>query len=1447
MNQDNNNYYQPQGTYRFANNLQLVNHDGNNITLKDTLGNREIILLDVPFLSSIPTYQTYTLPLTFVSFPDGRLIVFHTNKENTAGGGGEIGQMFLTNIGESVDAENQTILSQIFAGYVPLYYHENLNFSKLYKIEGFGFSENDETNRVYWTNNFNEPRVFNITNPIFTTYITSGSLIAGKQYMVVAGIIQYNDGVTTTNYGKGLATGNVFTATTGFATYVNISSPVLVIEYFPYQLLSWSPSRTMGSIRFAEYGTGVKRCGSSVYFYRLGKRSEGYFTTWSYGSAPIHVGVQNTTSVLSGNAYHDFVGDGSATTIVVSDKSIKVYIDNIDTNFDVIQLACAEYDQLYTVPYAISIVQEDSITATTITMEDTGSKNLGNLTIDDVTLFPASILKCKTITTDKNYNVIGNITERSQVLADLDNLTMTSFEYPMPVHGADGGEAGASCANGYVYQNTLPTAQLTANPSAGDIRPFSRWLVTAGTATYNAVTYNVGDVITGIVGQVTITFGVGGQVRSCVNKNRYTTTAGVNKPNAVQLKTGFWDYKDPAVASEAKGYWSHETYRWAILCYDKKGNPFYTQYMNDYQMPLIATKGGLMRQDLYSGTNSWSLNPSLMRFSGIRFTKEVTDQISGFSIVRAPRDARIITQGLVFQNGYISPAGVKQVYPNDYILNNYVTNIEPEMYSFVCPDELVEIPEKKTIGVAGDKMEEACWIDPITWNGTAYFRSGNSDFDCYAKLFIPKADTVPVSPLRTATIKSNGWIRLAENGTVTNVFSVANTDYLNNFIQGDAAATIDQTCTSAGLDDTAGRTCTGGEKIIFYADAFKHFNQSPFGYNYTATGQTNPTKILMNYVKDLTSPYGGTGDTAKANTLYISTGHFQPINASVLADTETAPNSGIYEFNNVEVGGGDCFTNLADYGYGLQDGVLNSFSIGLYFPCEGNANYGLRRGRKISNSRMGTTGVVTTGVSWSPTFLEDYSYNAGYSSEGAQFLYPSIPVNFLNSDRFRTRARFAGKKIIGEIIDSFRVFLINDYLDVDAQLGEINNLKAKGDYVYYWQNHGVGSMPILERQMDSTGQGSAVAMGTGGVLTRFDTISTKYGNQHQWGLTDTEDGWIWFDMRNKDVCVMGFGGSVQEITVPTGMKSFFSEVFLERLTKLFSGDYLNSQTYVASSDRPLMGTGIIGVYDPKNKMSYLTFKFKSYYKNSAEPEVYTDYQILSKDFTIGFSHTTNKFIGFYDKCPAIWHNHGQVVLSANNPKNLNVYYASDMILPSTFSAGDVIANTEEGTEFVFLIDKTISAFPIVGDPDVALINRTNQIYVENSEKAYTIEIEGYEYNKFYNRIVNNELEVVANPQAGQISVTNCEIGATGDNVTGVVVSADNGQIGQDLNISSTNRNYKYFDGSWWFNIPLFRGARITDKYLKIRLIKRNWNSNPTVNDNKLTVFQYIRSWIEGKR
>lgn len=1460
---------QPQGTYRDLRNCHLISHDGNNYTVEDALGNK--LIFDIPrrYDATTAARDEFPMPIGFISFVD-MLIVFSTNDESTNGGYGEIGVLYPTNFGQSVSAESKTIAvspnTWTFSGYVPLYNHESLYFSKMYKIEGFGFAENPSVKRIYWTDNFNQPRTLEVTNPIFSDYRTPGAgnpLVSGEQYMVVTGAITHNAVV----YGPGLTAGNVFTAVSGVYT-VTAGQP-LVIPYYDVNLLDFTPSTSLGKIVFDSFGTGTKNCGNKMYFHRLYNSDAGIYTSWSFGMFPVHVGLDQST-LPTINSQHYYVGAGSTSSLVNSGKSVKVNIDNIDTKYDIIELACAEFDQDTEVITSIQIVAQEEITGTTMTLEDFGNVNLGTLTLDDITLFPANVLKCKTLTTNKNYILVGNISEREEFDEfDISTVVLDDYIYQMPVDN----ESSSSCANTITFAGYVTPLNPTvgANPSlSNSIQQGTRWVVTVGTAEYPAGSgnnYTVGEVFIGDDSfgpgykdwaQVT----VGAQIRPAVFLQQYSPVNNTNQRYTVQEIKSFtgWDYRNPSVASLCKGYRSSEKYRFGILLYDKRRNPFYVRWIGDHTFDSIYAKDGLLKPYDVLGDQWWVLQANLLEVNSLRIPKAIVDKIDGFSIVRAVCEPTIVTQGLCWQTQVDTGVSPYKISPLPSLTldpgNGRAADPGDHVYSFICPDYLLDDNYvTDTIPKVGDTLRVAGWLEPGALSSGGYYYKATSFSSASANNY-----EVSTKLYQHIDATDTGYNNQSD---ITNYAAVNEADTVSNFLPGNdfynkdmftdvGGFVTDNDCISAGTTGSVDSTnFVGGKKLVIKtADDFDTYDKAAL-IKYSAPTVPNdadPKKCLVNYIIENDNQYGGTGEAALASTLYISTGHYQQIDSTVIADNcdTGVPSAYNYlEFNGIQVGGGDTFVNIVDYGYGLFDqSYAVSASYGIMFPCENRVNYNLRRGRKISDFGMHKE---SNGVSYNPASPEDYSYNIGYSSNGDPFAYPALPVNFKNVGKFPYRIRFAGQKFPGELVDSYRIFRTLDYKDVDGQLGEINNLRSREGKTYYWQNNGVGYVPILERQTVSAGDGEATTLGTGGVVDRFDTLSAFYGNQHQWSLTDTKDGYIWFDMRNKDVVVMSAGGGIMEITSPLGLKSYFNEAFLEVMSTYYGGTLLNSPTYDASSDRPLMGTGIIGVYDPKLKVSYLTFKFKQWTQDAALDAVtsYEEYQPISKDFTIAFSHVLNKFTGFHDKTPAIWHRHNQIVLSANNPKNLNVYYGSDMIVPTPVTIGDVIAAGP--AEYVCTTSGTVAAY--AATPSASLftrINRVNEIYVENEEKAYTTVREGYLYNTLYGRVVNNEIEFVINPNTGwPFGVDNQLAIGNSVNYTDFTYS-DGTNVSSDTNVKSYNRNYELTDGGWFFNVPLNRKGRLSGLYNIAKYVKRNWTTNPTTNVGSVKILQKVMSYFNGK-
>lgn len=1521
LNQDVDYILQPDGTYRNMKNGMLVSMDGHHFTVELAKGNVKVTDIKPRYRVDDTTYDIYPMPIGFVSFIDD-LVVFSTNDTTDGGGYGEIGVIRFTRVQD-----------QYLATYTPYYHHPNLNFSKAHAIEGFSYRENDTTERVYWTDNNNEPRVFDIGNPIFTTYIgTSGidiTSVIPKQYMVLKGVVEYPVG-SGQFYGPCDGSGaptfetNIFTSDGVNNTFTEITLPgdTQVIEYYPIELLDWTPSRSMGDITFSEYASGSKNYGANIYFYRLYSSDGNVQTTWSYPSSPIHVGGNNNGPYIGGTPYNDFVGNGSSTTIVVSDKSIKVRISDVDTNFDTIELCCMEFTQVNDVPYSTKIVAKSTITSSTMILEDTGTENLGAVTVSDLTLFPASILKVKTLTTDKNYILIANTTERNEFELDLTGVSLSQVEYPMVSHGDI-----ALCINGNIPADVSPN--IGVNPVFPEVGPYTRWLVTFGNLTTDTVLYEgnyyvTGDVIVGGSIYTTIYFTGSGAVRPCTTRNKYTAISGVNAgkriENAIEFKDSqihSWDYKNPAVASHNKGYWSNEKYRFGILFFDTKGNPFYVKWLGDLEFSTIYDKGGLMRKDAIFGTAdySYALNPSGLKIDYLDIPQSVIDMCKGFSIVRAPRDKRIITQGLLMQtyhNTATVPQTLRQI-PTAYQDDTYFYNLYYRLHSILCPDwyaGYVTNGASSDIGYIDQDVEEACWFsDPSQQNYTGDVHNTTCKiFDVAA----PDAYSPRERTLRN--LNGNGSYSVDENAAVSDIDG-SGFLYTNSYTQAAAAKAVawNTGCASTGVWSGYDPKAVGCKKLVIGVDINHYGTTEEYGW---PAQKGNHKKLMINFTNGKTkaNQYGGNSDAALANTLYMSTGHFQPFDATTLSETYalkvsytvsagvlvldetitggtsgatgvirvingttiylgtitgtfvdgenitggTSGGTGVivsneftYTFNNIEVFGGDCFTSLIDLGYSLWSstyfGSGDSFSCAFAFPCEGSVNYNLRRGRKVSNNNMYPNNV--TGMGWDVAGsqnLEDFSYNKSYSTDGTNILYPALPLNYVASRDFEYRTRFAGVKYPGELVDSFRKFLTADYKDLDGQAGEINNIRSKEGRVIVWQNKGVSSVPILERQLLGATSGAATTIGTGGVVDRFDPISSFYGNQHQRGLVETEYGYMWFDMRTRSMCIMGSGGGIQEISLTKGLQSFFNNQFNEGdITALTASQIYNTNNSDTFKELPLMGYGIVGVYDPRYKMSYLTFKYIKDAIVDLEDELVT---LEAKDFTVGYSHVLNVIVGFYDFTPGIYHNHNDLVLSANNSKNY-VYYGPGMP-PTTFNVGDVVrvndtvANGSHG-EYVCIKTVTMAGYPTSSVFNPAYPGSLYWTKINNESEIY-LQTFNAEYCKFYGKVYDHELEIIVNPRTeGAVSFLNVQMKGSDLNYTSVYCDTDD-QSSSDISISSTNRNYRYVNKSWLFSLPLSSKGRLKDHYVKVKYVLKNYVTNPTTAINTNKIVQFIKTWFVTK-
>lgn len=1418
----------PNNKYLYMKNCSLVSNDGNNFTIKDCLGNTLFVKVNIPYDATYPTLALAPMPIAFFSLP-GELIVHSTNDEDGNGGGyGEIGVIRYLPYGQGWKPMPET--GQQYSGYTPLYHHASLNFSRKNKIEGYAFPENDSKQNIYWTDNNEEPRVMNVADPVFTTYFTSGSLISGNEYMVLQGAIEHPV-LSGTFYGPGLTAGNVFTASATTYTATSGSAPTpRVIAYYPYELMSWTPDWSTGDMIFKEYGVGNVLCGNKVFFHRLYTRDGAYVTPWSYGTFPVNVIDKDAIGLPT--------GAGTPTATVNSGRSVVITINGIDQRYGYIEVCVAEFDQLIDTPRQVVSFVKEAITDDEMDFEYTGA-NIGSVPIADITTFAATVKRVKSITTEKNYNIIANIVEREEISIDLSDTVLSSFEYPMII-----GENPGFCA---VTQDKFQVS-VSANPATvGGIRPHTRYqVISGGTALYNGNVYSIGDVFIGVINHANWSVNSGTPViRPVAALSRYTV-GGNPVYKTTLLSEGYFDYSDPAIQNMCTGYWSDEIYGYGLEAIDLKGKPFYViPFPDDFTFPTLNDKGGIiLKETSGGGTDYYSLNPSGLKIDNLFIPDSVLDQMSGFRIVRVPREnPKIVTQGLVSQ---VVTSGVA-LYPAGFNPPGFSSNpFSPVDFLMLSPDLLCDVTLRGQAGVVGQTLKEACWLGPSLSAGEPTRFVTAADF-AVCRLLEPLAADAD-SPRETTMFYwdevDDGQSETVFNNTVT---------FHNTTIIDAVGPTPSVSCIGGGPYSLANYVSKGGKKHVFGVDTqFKMYGGAVnYGEN-TGTWQTaaDASKILMNVVNNAGGTYPKITDR-----LYISTGHYQPITAAVRAAT-AATVSGVSGslFDGIEVMGGDCFTCYTDYGYSLwnNDFAGTTYSFALYFPCECNANYNLRKGKKVSLDGMYYAGATTgTKLCWLSadlvTNLEGFEYNDGYSSEGQSFKYPGLPLTFVTESHLKNLARFAGPKVIGEIQDSFRVFNTLDFAYLDVQGGPINKIAARNGRVTAWLQNMVVSVPLLERQILSGLPGASTTIGTGGVMDRSDMIGTKNGTQHQFSVIETKDGYVWFDMKNK--AFMQLNDGMLDVGQMLGMKSFFSEAFLEAVGDTYSNvandieHLINPPDFNETCDEPLLYTGITGVYDPNTDTTFVTFKFKRRTDSIG---------FTNADFTIALYHAKKQFQYFIDWTPSIAHCHNKLLLSVNNPKCPDQFYGFGMT-PVAFSLGQTVpgANNSE-----YICTTASPAIGYLATPNPAYftkINTTNEIWLHYQPSTYSqVTAPDYKYNSIFGRVLSQVIKFVINPPTRDpFTVISIEQEGNAVNITDILFECETEGVAKtatDTSIRSTDSNYRTTWDSIISNTPLYQGvARLVGRAHKVTMTKKNWTTDPTVVARSVKILRKVKSIFLERR
>lgn len=1004
------------------------------------------------------------------------IVLFTTNDSSSIGGVGQIWSATYEKLNGPVTLDLQ------------LKYNGNLNFTSLHPIvnEAKGNYENINTQKIYWTDNFNSIRYCNIVDPnlmakSINDFNFAGSAIFDK--LVLKKITDDN---------------------------------------------------------------GTLDTGSYQFFYRY-KDLNGTTTNYSIGSDYVNITYIPEVNQTDINTYYE---DRTFPTA----KSITVQLDNIDSNKDIIEFVAVFYDNFgnllsSSIFYSTAVSSTGSITATLKNMTD-------GISIDASSIVETNVIveKAKTIEIKDSRLIAANITEKTF------NLDFDARAYRFPVAGATivtlGGKVITFNGISGYWNNTL-VKDIVGNYTVVDsgtyaldethdaINPAQKPEELGVSADPNFKFKKDGKTIGGEGLNVSYTFtmmdnltsnqfqgdsrnAAGGSTFNLRNTTIYTsdTVSDVllTGRNSYYPENTSRNFNSPYIQESLKAYQHLEYYRFALVFFDDAGRKSDAKWIADIRMPSWFERTVPSVQEKFPLTElNTTTNIQSIKLLGLTFTvnnlNTLPDNIVGFSIMRVKRindDRSIIASGIIQYS--------------DFNLFDYYCTNNPGLSNYITLEGLDQYYHTGVSYKPGD----------ILYTVGGLQTPGSYSSAIGSKLIANKPYVTAPYAYISGTFQAN---------------PIDDSKYVDSGNSFGALPDFRNAKFNTGVLDTQPHVASIVMK--FDTPINPEYSGSDFTYGY--------------YYQDiLSTQYGGQSYFARSTNLYESIGDYTIIDNNATKTTNVL--------------GGDRYINIWDYiqykaeiddpgGPGLPTyfrGVVN------FLPIESVVNYEWHTNTNTPNRYSINLEMPSSAM---PNPLPSGSNQQAICPEiRIENITSQLPIPFestTSSNVYDNRIYASEFKINGESGESWSIFKVNNFNDVDSIYGPINKIINFEENLYFIQDKAFGAQPINLRSFISDNAGGQVSIGTGTVLTKHQYVTKESGSKHQFSVVVSNQGIYYYDVINKKL--IQFSGGTKEISLLKGMDSFF-------ISNL-NGDIFSNDNVV----KPTNKCGVIATKDYRHNEILFTF------------------------------------------------------------------------------------------------------------------------------------------------------------------------------------------------------------------------------------------------------------------
>jgi hypothetical protein len=194
-----------------------------------------------------------------------------------------------------------------------------------------------------------------------------------------------------------------------------------------------------------------------------------------------------------------------------------------------------------------------------------------------------------------------------------------------------------------------------------------------------------------------------------------------------------------------------------------------------------------------------------------------------------------------------------------------------------------------------------------------------------------------------------------------------------------------------------------------------------------------------------------------------------------------------------------------------------------------------------------------------------YRQNAIFSQVGNAELIQNKIFDSNNIEGIDTEIITTGAKINNEYFDNWTNVFTNNTIWLDPKYGPIRNIFTINNSLFAGQDKGIAQVSVQERSMIQDNSQRELVLGTGGVLERYDYLTTTSGFQNYFDMVLSDKSFYYLDRRNKIIYgftgegavpiseIKGYRSYLKSFGAITTVKSGFDPIYKEVLFYISDG------------------------------------------------------------------------------------------------------------------------------------------------------------------------------------------------------------------------------------------------------------------------------------------------------